>query len=537
MNRKILLFILMVCCAPAGALAPIDAEESMLVQKIEEQDWTFIRTYMSEELTEEGSIPRYTFVLMYLIAWDFNDLAIELIQTGVLERVDEDDYIGLIETSMVANKLAMVEFLLQQYESLSFSAPADSMDGLFRYALSEKPDFIPLLLDAGIDPNEPLDDESPLTFALGSSLERPSNQSTEHYAENLQRSGTPEQRAEIFWQLVRSGANVDLAISRGEGIFAEAARLGNMEIFNYLIQHGAKVDDSGKSGTALMVAAAVGNNYMGTIPWLLDLGADVCLENRFGETAYDLALITRIVEAAKTFPQLQCKEKIHFAYAGYAGDLEIMESLLQQGADVNDVRSGDTALIAAAAFGDNTAQSIPFLLDHEANICAKDGDGFTAYEKALTMQRTDVLRNFPQLLCAEDMRFYLAGATGDIELMQYMLDRGADINSADRRGRTALMSAIGTPNQLVSVPYLLNQGADVCGETKDGTTAYETAVAAAASYENGYYDPGVALQLIKENPALFCPGKFDFLEAINTGDVEVVEFQLMHGAGVNEPNS
>lgn len=63
-------------------------------------------------------------------------------------------------------------------------------------------------------------------------------------------------------------------------------------------------------------------------------------------------------------------------------------------------------------------------------------------------------------------------APGSLEIATMLLDRGADINAQDGRGRTALMHAV-TSAQPEMVALLLARKADIYKENKDGKTVFD----------------------------------------------------------------
>jgi len=99
-------------------------------------------------------------------------------------------------------------------------------------------------------------------------------------------------------------------------------------------------------------------------------------------------------------------------------------------------------LIAAAQEGD--LEVMKYLLGKGADVNAKLGIGWTA--------------------------LMAAAGRGNAEAVKFLLDKGADVNAKLRSGRTALMAAAEQGNAEV-VKFLLDAGANVNARERDGDTA------------------------------------------------------------------
>jgi len=107
--------------------------------------------------------------------------------------------------------------------------------------------------------------------------------------------------------------------------------------------------------------------YWGRLPKvriLLKYGADVSLRNAFKDTALALAV----------------REKRH----------DIMEVLLEEGADVEDNLNRHGLLFSVIADGDHFKEA-EVLLDYNINVDAKDMFGKTTLDLAIELERTDIV--------------------------------------------------------------------------------------------------------------------------------------------------
>lgn len=219
-------------------------------------------------------------------------------------------------------------------------------------------------------------------------------------------------------------------------VFVSAARAGEItEVAAFLRRYGTAADARDKFGhTALLYAAE--NGYAPVVELLLKKGADVNETSMIGTSP--------LMEAARE------------------GHKDIVEILLNKGAlpDKKDLASGKTALMYAARNGhrDVVAQ----LLGSGCAVDAKDMDGQTAL-------------------------IYAAG-WGHKDVVALLLNGGAGVNEKTRHGATALMQAVmgrpempgivgGEEGYAGVIRLLLEKGADLDARDYKGRTARQHAEA------------------------------------------------------------
>ncbi len=105
---------------------------------------------------------------------------------------------------------------------------------------------------------------------------------------------------------------------------------------------------------------------------------------------------------------------------------------------------------------DNNISKVRALLDQNADIEEKDGNGNTPLNRAADMGRTEICR--------------------------VLIDKGADVNTKNNNGDTPLMSTVGAypaynyNNDSISIArMLLAKGADMTVKNKQGETAMDIA--------------------------------------------------------------
>ena len=140
--------------------------------------------------------------------------------------------------------------------------------------------------------------------------------------------------------------------------------------------------------------------------------------------------------------------------AAQSGQLEVIETLLEEGSDIEaHDRGGDTPLIAAALAG--RAQAARLLIDRGAAITGRSGRGFTA--------------------------LHAAAYAGHLEIVRILLDHGAAIDDQDNVARKTALHMAAEENHLEVAKLLLATGAQVDLLDLQGLTA--ASLATVKAYE------------------------------------------------------
>lgn len=180
-----------------------------------------------------------------------------------------------------------------------------------------------------------------------------------------------ERRIAFSRLLLEHGADARAVDERGRTPLHLAATVGDEPLLLLLVRAGAAVGAKDKNGTTpLHLAASYGNSA--AIEWLLAHGAEVNAQDNKGETPLHAA-VRRVRKSA-------------------------VEELVAGGAAVNAAsRHGTTALHVAATGGPDAAEVDALmtaisavLLEHEANVNARDLDGHTPLDLALREKRTQL---------------------------------------------------------------------------------------------------------------------------------------------------
>ena len=300
--------------------------------------------------------------------------------------------------------------------------------------------------------------------------------------------------AEAVQLLLSKGANVDAAESRkGQNALMWAAAAGHPEVVDVLLKGGAKAGAASNGGfTALVLAAQKGDAK--SVTSLLTAGADVNYTVPTGESVLEIAVIGGKNQVADVLlangANVNSADKMGATplhLAAQAGSVELVKKLLAKGADPNARTSkvapeakGSAAGPFRAPPGELTPLHLAAKANHEdvmrlletagADPKLKAQDGTTLLMSAAGSGHVDVVKYAYELdpeinaVTATGDNVVHASVTGTIrnstqaeiaKVVQFLADKGADLDVKDDRGRTPIAIADILP--LDTVVELLTQ--------------------------------------------------------------------------------
>jgi ankyrin repeat protein len=273
--------------------------------------------------------------------------------------------------------------------------------------------------------------------------------------------------ASLAEKLLDFGADPHFASEIGVTPLMEAARTGNVAAMQALLDRGASVNavESAREQTALMWA--VSERHPEIVKALLENGADVSVRSLTRIRMVKLDSRGGGRRSPEVATPLELGGSTSLVFAARVGDVESTRLLLEAGANVDAIAADGNSALVMAAFADYP-EVVEALLEAGANADTFGG-GYTALHVAAlrgNLQTVETLLAHgadPNLQVVKGSRVNrfgvqwaisngLIGATPllvataylEVEIMQSLVDGGADISVALPNGTTPLLAAAGT---------------------------------------------------------------------------------------------
>ena len=267
--------------------------------------------------------------------------------------------------------------------------------------------------------------------------------------------------------LLNNGADANSKNQQGATALMHAALHAGPSVMKLLLNHGADPNARNPFGaTALMWAAG----DPAKVKLLIDRGADITIRANSGRSALiiasayagNLQSIRQLIAKGADPKAVDNEGEGPLCNSAGAGDVEMVKELLGAGASVKERSNrggsirGETPLIKAA--GANCIECVRLLLAHGADVNAVSADaravqaGLQAHGKLTPL--------------------HMAISSGNPDLIQVLLDKGASLEARDSRGFTPLMFAVTNERQDIrTIGLLLERGASADVRASDSQSA------------------------------------------------------------------
>jgi ankyrin repeat domain-containing protein 50 len=301
-------------------------------------------------------------------------------------------------------------------------------------------------------------------------------------------------QTDIVQILLEAGANVNLISTNGATALHFAAYKGNIEVVNLLLNSGIEIDAKTKNefdnfsqlaektgqcipepvrlnvcwegSTALHEASLHGRGDV--VEALINAGADINARSHEGRTP----LIAAVLSAKHTSAGY---EKVPWEEAK-ATSKKITQMMLQNGADIQlKGNAGMSALRAAAAIDD--LDNFKALLESGGDLDDRNEFGWSLFHSAMRSSSLEIgrylMENGADIIARTEKGvtpLHLACESGSLEPVDFLFETNKmDIEVKDNQGRTPLLYSIFSKN-LDTIQSLLNRGADIESGIHTGQT-------------------------------------------------------------------
>ncbi|KAJ7291204.1 ankyrin repeat-containing domain protein [Mycena rebaudengoi] len=240
-----------------------------------------------------------------------------------------------------------------------------------------------------------------------------------------------ERRLNIVRLLLENGADLNAG---NNGALRAASKAGRTEVVQLLLEHGANINALGEDNVSALEAAACWHPFdrLMSFPVVFLDSEDKRRRRKMEETTHRLQLVRLLLDKGA---DVHARDNGALRVASMAGHTEVIQLLLEHGANVNPAdKYASSALEAAASWDGN-----PFInsRDSEDKRRRKMGEATT---RRLQLVRL-LLDKGVNVHARNNGALQVASMAGHTEVIQLLLEHGANVNPADEYASSALEAA------------------------------------------------------------------------------------------------
>ena len=328
--------------------------------------------------------------------------------------------------------------------------------------------------------------------------------------------------------LIKAGADVHRKDAKGQTALTRALKGNHHECIDSLIEAGANVDNRD-----LATTSATGPH------WLLPIEVDVNRKDATGCTVLHHAvregrhrlLVESLIKSGAKVNGMDGFGYTPLLYAVDKEQVNCVSALVSAGADVNisgKYREQESPLFVASKHGN--CEIVKILIDAGADVNETDSQGNSPLIHAAKEGKNLSNLRLPSAKVTQPSNY--------LTCLGLLLVAGADVNMANKNGRTALLLATARGN-IKSMEFLLEAGSDINWKDRNRMTALMYVARNWEDYikKRIVSDPSTFMKLLLDAGAHVNnakkTGSTALMEAANSGETVCLSMLLKSGADVN----
>ena len=328
---------------------------------------------------------------------------------------------------------------------------------------------------------------------------------------------------EVARFLVECGADARAQDNYWTTPLHQASEQGHLEVARFLIERGADPRALNNDWTTPLHLAS-NPGHLEVARFLVECGADARAEDNNGQTPLSLTssweVASLLVEHGVDVTAHDIHGTTPLHLASERGRVRVGRILVDRGANATAKdNDGSTPLHLASCH--RRMEFVRFILDNGADVAARDKEGLTPLHHAFG----------PRYLYSTRIIYRPERITslswGRVEIIRFLVERGADATAQDNNGLTPLHLASSWGHVGLAC-LLVERGADVTAQTKHGLTPLHLALQHKYIGVAGFLVENGADATVRHNNGLTPLHLASFL-----GEMELVQLLLRHGAGAD----
>jgi len=447
----------------AGATDAADAAQK--------KDLSALRALVRSKADVNAAQADGTTALHWAVMWNNDEAVTLLLRAGADAKARNRYGATPLSEAVSAGSATMIGALLNAGADAKTLTTEDGETVLMTAARAGNTDAVKLLLDRGADVNarEKYKGQTALMWAAAERHPDVVKLLLDRGADWKVRSFDRETKIPKL-----SAASSITPIPRGGfPALAFAAREGDIESARVMLEKGVDINYGDVDNTTALVVSIMNKQYT-FAKFLIDRGADVNIPGGYGRTPL-YAIVDMRNEDYSALPNRKADDPLP--------SIDVLKSLLDRGANANATLTaflpgrsgmdfgdttlgvGTTPLMRAARAGDTAA--IRMLLDKGADAALTTKDGNTAFmfaagvgyrDKNTRGSEPSALESVKMLLATgadvrqknarEETALHGAADRGADTIVQFLVDRGAELNVKSKQGFTPLDVAMGKSSLL-----------------------------------------------------------------------------------------